>query len=229
MVALPIEVIEDDDYFYEVLPYFKGFTLFQLMSSNKVGVRGELLERWAADLLDLIKPIHTFYPRIIHRDISPFNLLVSSDNLRLILLDFSSAIFMDQNGTSRIIATPGFTSPEQREGNHIMSSDIYSIGAILYYLNTCKYPPTIEDRKYRGVDIVLQEPIRYRLNRAIRKMFALDPSERFGDATEALEFLQGHTTTEMISLEPVATLMLPDGGQITMSRHDWKWSRPNDT
>jgi len=224
-VAVPIEIREDGEYFYEILPYFKGFTLFELVTENKIGIRGALLELWAKDLLELVKPSHEFRPTIVHRDISPYNLLVTSEGLHLTLLDFSSAVSLEVGKSYQVIGCPGFTAPEQREAKYSTRSDIYSVGALLYYLNSGVVPPTVDDRRYRGTEITLEEPIRGRLAAAIYKMYALEPSERFQDANEALNYIDRHTSTEVLSLEPIGTLQLPGGGQIVMSRHDWNWHK----
>src|SRR5581483_11576941 len=89
-IALPLEILEDESHFYEVLPYFKGPTLFQLIEQNQNGIQGSLLASLVEDLLDLLVPLHSASPPLVHRDINPYNVLLRLDDLRIILLDFSS-------------------------------------------------------------------------------------------------------------------------------------------
>ncbi len=82
---------------------------------------------------------------ILHRDIKPSNCFVASDG-RVLVGDFglsiASAGRAEHGGNGGIIAgTPGFASPEQLRGEALdVRSDIYSVGATLYYLLTGRAP-----------------------------------------------------------------------------------------
>jgi len=60
---------------------------------------------------------------------------------------------------------------------------------------------------------------------AIEKMYKLEYRERFEDASTALEFICRRGLTELWSIDPVGTLILPDGSKIIMSIYDWKWEK----
>lgn len=76
---------------------------------------------------------------IIHRDIKPSNLLVS-DESQVKITDFGLAkAFIDRNpgltSTGVVMGTPLFMSPEQGRGGQIdLRSDIYSLGASLFFM-----------------------------------------------------------------------------------------------
>jgi serine/threonine protein kinase len=76
---------------------------------------------------------------IIHRDIKPSNLLVS-DESQVKITDFGLArAFVDRNpgltSTGVVMGTPLFMSPEQGRGGQIdLRSDIYSLGATLFFM-----------------------------------------------------------------------------------------------
>ena len=79
---------------------------------------------------------------ILHRDIKPSNCFVDRDG-RVMVGDFGLSIGAghhdDSGGT--IMGTPGFASPEQLRGGKLdVRSDIYAVGATLYYLLTGRAP-----------------------------------------------------------------------------------------
>ena len=90
---------------------------------------------------------------IIHRDISPDNIMVQSDG-KLILLDLGAAKDLDIQGkdgnvqSSQMVAKQGFSPVEQygRDGKIGSWTDVYAMAATIYYCCTGVLPPSATDR-----------------------------------------------------------------------------------
>jgi serine/threonine-protein kinase len=100
-------------------------------------------------------------------------------------------------GEGRVLGTPDYMSPEQAKGGHELDerSDIYSLGAVAYYLLTGR-PPFQADGRTAVLIAHARDPVeppsRVRpgipqdLERVVLRCLAKSPDERFPDA-EALE------------------------------------------
>ncbi len=140
---------------------------------ERVNARGPMDPSEAADaILQLIDGLEAALEQgVLHRDIKPSNCFADTDG-RVKIGDYGLSIstvagetMLTMAGT--IIGTPAFSSPEQLRGQDLdVRSDIYSVGATLYYLLTGR-PPFEEKGVVNLLAAVLErEPVS---PRAIRK------------------------------------------------------------
>ncbi len=134
-----------------VLRYFRANCTAYIVMEYETG---EPLKRWVPrqapfgrkavlsiiyPLLDGLEVVHK--TKFLHRDIKPDNIYVRSDGTP-VLLDFGAArrVTPEQDMTS--IVTPGFAPFEQyhSEGNQGPWTDLYSLGAVMYWMTTGKKP-----------------------------------------------------------------------------------------
>jgi serine/threonine protein kinase len=129
---------------------------------------------------------------ILHRDVKPSNCFVHRDG-RVLVGDFGLSVAASGHGTSAgtILGTPGFASPEQLRGERLdLRSDIYSVGATLFYLLAGR--PPFEDRN--TTDLLtkvgsqpapslatLRPDLPRRLALAVSRCLAKLPQDRFAD------------------------------------------------
>lgn len=135
------DVIETNGTVYLVMEYIDGITLKQYVKEN-----GALSFQ---ELLPLMKPvlqalIQVHKQGLIHRDISPENLMIGIDN-QLHLIDFGAASIENghENKTMTVILKSGYAPPEQylSDGKQGAWTDIYALCATMYMTLTGFAPP----------------------------------------------------------------------------------------
>jgi WD40 repeat protein len=137
---------EQDKYLYLVQQMILGRTLFQ-----EVATQGFYSENSVRSLLDELLPVlHFIHSRgVIHRDITPTNIIRRKTDQVPVLIDFGvakqfSEAVMYEPGTR--IGTEGYAPIEQlRSGQAYPSSDLYSLGATCLHLLTGYKPEDLYD------------------------------------------------------------------------------------
>jgi serine/threonine protein kinase/HAMP domain-containing protein len=130
---------------YMVLEYERGKSLKQWWPRRKRIREAELLSL-LQPLLDGLAVVHG--AGFLHRDIKPDNVYVRKDDGSLVLLDFGAARqAVGQAGAMADVVTPGYAPPEQYDnGAQGPWTDIYSLGATLYWMITDTKPPAAPAR-----------------------------------------------------------------------------------
>ncbi|MDE5123703.1 MAG: serine/threonine-protein kinase [Trichodesmium sp. St19_bin1] len=175
----------ENNQFYLVQEWITGYNL-----EEKVEKQGKLTESEVKDILIKILPVLQFLQKnqIIHRDIKPSNIILNREKLP-ILIDFGIVkeiyTIVNQKTPYTVlgIGTPGFISPEQKKGQPIHASDIYSLGLTAIYLLT-KQLPTDQLSWAKDLPNISSE-LSNILSRAIQENL----SDRYKTATEMLEEL----------------------------------------
>lgn len=141
---------------------------------------------------------------VIHRDVSPGNILVEADTGRVLLTDFGIAREAGKAGMttiSKVMGTPGYLSPEHASSATAVThlSDIFSLGVVLYEMLSGALPwehnPGMPDSS--GGPFTAPLPLRARgvaglppdVDRVLQTMLALDPAKRYPSARAAIEEL----------------------------------------
>ncbi|MGC8542568.1 MAG: FHA domain-containing serine/threonine-protein kinase [Vulcanisaeta sp.] len=177
-----------------ILEYIDGPSLDSFVRSNRpsIGTAIEIMKQ----LCDAVSFMHR--NNVIHRDIKPKNILVIRKENIVKLIDFgTSRYYYDQPMSNEAIISPGgYTAPEQRRFLSSPQSDIWSLGAVLYFLVTGRdpeydmpgYPDNViappDPRKYN-------EDVDERIVKVIQR--AMDPvmSNRYLTAGDMLRDLLG--------------------------------------
>jgi serine/threonine-protein kinase len=148
--------------------------------------------------------LHERTKPIIHRDIKPENLILSPDG-RVVLVDFGLMKQVEKNLESgpliHAVGTVEFAPPEQYAeggGGTDARTDVYSLGASLYYLLAGRLPPRSVDRMLpssisvtKGLPSLrkVNPTVSRRTEQVIFKAMEIDPEERYQSARRMREAL----------------------------------------
>lgn len=131
----------EDHRAYLVLEHIDGKNLRQIVA-EKGHFSEEETKVLLAKMCKILSYLHSLEPPLVHRDFTPDNLILDKDgNLKLI--DFNVAQEMQDGTTGTVVGKQAYLPPEQFRGQAEPASDVYAMGATLYYLLTGKDPTPI--------------------------------------------------------------------------------------
>ena len=197
-VARVFHLGEADAGFFYAMEYVDGETVEHRVQSTGP-IRLDLALRIVRQVTRAL--IAAERQRLVHRDIKPSNImLVSSEDLEHIqvkVIDFGlakSIVGADLSGALTVcgfVGTPHFASPEQlKEQNVDLRSDIYSLGATLWFMIVGQPPfqGAIAEVIYNHMAVPPSEEVLGQIpepvSNLLRKMLAKSPSDRFQSPLE---------------------------------------------
>ncbi|WP_341733847.1 bifunctional serine/threonine-protein kinase/ABC transporter substrate-binding protein [Microcoleus sp. EPA2] len=129
-----IEHFQENGLFYIVQEYIDGHSLQKEFIPNHRQTEEQVTEL-LRDILEILKFVHE--NNVIHRDITPSNLIRRNSDENIVLIDFGAVkeigtVEITASGRTKTttIGTPGYSAPEQLNGQPRLCSDIYSVGLI---------------------------------------------------------------------------------------------------
>ena len=191
------EIGEHNGQHYFSMDYVEGCDLAEMVRERPMPSREA-----AAQLQVLARAVHYAHQRgVLHRDLKPSNVLIDrSGNPRL--TDFGLAKRFEGDAllstTRQVVGSPNYMPPEQAEpdrGPVGPSSDVYSLGALLYHLLTGRAPFVANSLEHAVWAVLNTEPISPRL---------LNPDVSRDVETICLKCLQKNPHRRYVSAETLA-------------------------
>lgn len=161
---------------YMVLEFVPGHTLRQLVTKQGK-LKSEVVVDYAKQIADILDYLHTLEPPVVHRDISPDNILLRDDG-RLVLIDFGAANEYVGNATGTLIGKQAYIAPEQLRGKATTASDLYALGATLFYLLTGRDPAPLSVSH----PATMESDVESGLDKIVADLTAMEVSERLSEA-----------------------------------------------
>ncbi|NJP06811.1 MAG: serine/threonine protein kinase [Chloroflexaceae bacterium] len=204
--ALPVvsDFFSEGEGQFLIMQYIPGDDLATLLKQRSHPFPVDQVLDWADQILSVLEYLHRQEPPIIHRDIKPQNLKLTSEG-QVVLLDFGLAKGMQQSQTTTTTRslfgyTPQYAPMEQIQGTGTDSrSDLYAVGATIYNLLSGQAPADALTRGSRMLsgeadslkpvhEINAEVPVA--LSQVLLQAMSMNPRERFQTATAMRMALQ---------------------------------------
>lgn len=229
-----------DGTYYIAMQYLEGRSLKQLID-------GGLSPEQAAGLIRQVLEGARFAHRngVVHRDLKPQNVIVDGDG-KATVTDFgiARAGVSEITQTGSVMGTPHYLSPEQAQGQDVTaSSDLYSIGVMLYEALTGRVPFEGDSAVAVAMKQVSQAPqhpstinpeVSPALDAVVMRALEKEPGQRFQSADAFIAALDAalrdpgggaEGTAAFAPLPPVvATPSEPVAEGYEEERRRWIWA-----
>ncbi|MDJ0532005.1 MAG: serine/threonine-protein kinase [Xenococcaceae cyanobacterium MO_207.B15] len=185
--------IEGKKALFLVQQYIPGQTYWDLLKNRGTFSQSEITEL-LMELLPVLEYIHS--QNLIHRDISPDNLIRRTYDGKPVLIDFgcvklaANAVSQSSGQSVTLIGKKGYSPEEQMlSGRAFPNSDLYSLAATILVLLTGKSPEELYNSREGKWNWESQVEISSAKVRILNKMLAYRPRDRYKSATEVKEAL----------------------------------------
>jgi serine/threonine protein kinase len=199
-VVDPLEMVEEDNEWYIIFPFIDGPHLEAYVASRggKLSVKQAVaITRQVAEAL---VAIHA--QKIIHRDLKPANLLIDEDD-HCHIIDLGICKNLRENTITQgdgLLGSLFWMTPEQiaQSGNEDYRTDLYALGAIMYFMLTGSTPAQGHEPGAIAISICRHIPPSPReidstipeyMDQICMKLLAKSPNARFQSETELLQAL----------------------------------------
>ncbi|MDL2301864.1 protein kinase [Lachnospiraceae bacterium OttesenSCG-928-D06] len=184
---------EENNTAYIVMEYINGIDLYKFMQNNKRTMSVGEVKKCIIPILEDLDKVHK--SGIIHRDISPDNIMISQSGT-IKLIDFGASITRETEEEVKILRKNGFAPLEQyeKEGNNLGAwTDVYGLCATIYMLLSGKMVPNSRDRQFfdhyktlRSQNIMVPT----KLDKILKKGLAVDYKKRYQTTKELMQSLR---------------------------------------
>lgn len=193
-----LDFIEQDGEVYTIIDFISGSDIDKLVKGGRKFTAKEII-RISKQLCEAVSYLHSLKPPVIHSDIKPANVMLS-DSGDICLIDFNVSLVFSKNA-SAIGGTRGYAAPEQMGiplsdigtaetlsiGKNTPTvnarTDVYSIGAFMYFMITGQSPAA--DYRIKPIS-EFKTNVPDGLVQVVSTAMSLAPGKRYKSAAEML-------------------------------------------
>ncbi|MEQ8192320.1 MAG: serine/threonine-protein kinase [Candidatus Eremiobacterota bacterium] len=183
------EYFVSDGNHYIIMEFIEGLDMEDMVTATgNPGLPQETVINWGIELCNIMDYLHNYSPTLIYRDMKPGNIMIRNSDQTVVLIDFGIAIPVYEklkciSGTK--IGTMGYMAPEQFYGKVSPASDIFSLGATLYFTLTGRVQQLFNYMPLKN----FITPVDDELERLIATALKDKPEERISSAAEFKQIL----------------------------------------
>ena len=153
------DFIEFEGDIYTVIDYIDGYDLNCYIDNGWQFTESQLI-KWLRQLCEVLSYLHTHYPPVLHTDIKPGNIIITTGG-DICLIDFGISVYNTDviKGLSENYSSPeqygNFYYLQYGEGTYLQldeRTDIYSLGATFYHIMTGVRPDVRNTGQLRRTD-----------------------------------------------------------------------------
>lgn len=199
------QIVRLKDYFIEdhraylVLEHIAGRTLRKVVEED--GAMSEpVVRELTAQMCEILSYLHTLEEPITHRDFTPDNLILGVDG-KLKLIDFDVARKSDNAAKTSVVGKHAFIPPEQFRGRPTTQSDIFAMGATVFFLLTGTDPEPLT----KSVPRLLNPEVSEEFDAIVQRATELELANRFATAQEVV----GALTRQEVPGQYIAAQEMP--------------------
>ena len=201
------DIFQENETAYIVMDFVEGETL-----KARLDKTGPLTWKQAKEIfvpaMQAMEQVHQ--TGLVHRDISPDNLMLTPDG-RVMILDLGAAkdLAINKGASSAMVVKGGFSPPEQyaQQGGSGSWTDVYAMAATMYHSLTGVVPPTAVDRM-QGESVnwalLASNGVPKHVISALQSAMALNAKERTQSMAELLSQCQSETAVVARNEPPVS-------------------------
>src|SRR6266436_4401392 len=178
--------------YYVALSYIEGSDLtdyIRIARGRNEAIPLVRILTWMLAICDAVHFLHSQQPFVIHRDIKPDNIRITP-NGTAVLVDMGNAKATADGARTLLFirhqGTPGYAPPEQYPGGSgtDVRSDVYALGATLYFALTTQEPPSVSTRNQALQQGQPDLP-------SLQELLDKNPPEESAEASAARQFRLG--------------------------------------
>lgn len=222
------EVFEENGTVYYAMKYLEGGSLRDLIHQRQQPLDEQQALHYVRQIADALGYMHD--KRICHLDVKPANIMLDGDD-NAILIDFGIAKRYKDDGqestTAPLGISKGYTPPEQYQDmlhDFSPASDVYSLGATLYYLLTANTPKESLEVLESGLG-----PKPAHVSQRVWSILVMAMQPRRKDRYQSMQqFINAIDSSESSDVEVIEGKDIPDDGTTTVTSPDGKPSATPD-
>jgi len=169
---------------YLMLEHINGQDTRQLVRQNGPQKESTVIQ-WAIEIANTLKYLHEQEPPIVHRDLTPDNIVLRDDG-SVMVIDFGAANEFIGTATGTLVGKQAYIAPEQLRGKTVTQSDLYALGCTLYFYLTGKEPEALSTSD----PTTERSEVTADMAEVIKTLTQMEPEDRYQTAQQLIPVLK---------------------------------------